>query len=59
VGVLLEDGMKLTFWAAILYKSLGIGSEEILALAGVYGTIAFTSNAITTRYMTDQWGRRK
>jgi hypothetical protein len=46
VGVILEDGMKLTFWAAILYKSLGIGSKEILALAGVYGTIAFTSNAI-------------
>jgi hypothetical protein len=28
-------------------------------LAAVYGTIAFCSNAITTRFMTDQWGRRK
>ncbi|KAI4850175.1 putative MFS monosaccharide transporter [Aureobasidium sp. EXF-8845] len=44
---------------AILYKSLGIGSKQILALAGVYGTIAFFSNAITTAFLTDQWGRRK
>ena len=44
---------------AILYKSLGIGSHTILALAAVYGTIAFLSNALTTKYMTDQWGRRK
>jgi hypothetical protein len=44
---------------AILYKSLGIGSKQILALAGVYGTIAFLSNAITTAFLTDQWGRRK
>ncbi|THX88006.1 putative MFS monosaccharide transporter [Aureobasidium pullulans] len=44
---------------AILYKSLGIDSKQILALAGVYGTVAFFSNAITTTYLTDQWGRRK
>lgn len=44
---------------AILYKSLGIGSHSILALAAVYGTFAFLSNAITTKFMTDQWGRRK
>jgi len=44
---------------AILYKSLGIGSHMILALAAVYGTIAFLSNAITTKYLTDSWGRRK
>lgn len=44
---------------AILYKSLGIGSHMILALAAVYGTIAFLSNALTTKYLTDQWGRRK
>lgn len=44
---------------AILYKSLGIGSKQILALAGVYGTVAFLSNAITTTFLTDQWGRRK
>lgn len=44
---------------AILYKSLGIGSHMILALAAVYGAIAFLSNAITTKYLTDSWGRRK
>lgn len=31
----------------------------ILALAAIYGTCAFVSNAITTKYLTDQWGRRK
>jgi hypothetical protein len=45
--------------AAILYKSLGIDAHMILALAAVYGTIAFLSNAITTKYLTDSWGRRK
>ncbi|POS71651.1 hypothetical protein DHEL01_v209958, partial [Diaporthe helianthi] len=45
--------------ATILYKSLGIGSTSILALAGVYGTIAFISNVLTTMFLTDQWGRRK
>lgn len=44
---------------ATLYKSLGIGSHTILALAAVYGTVAFISNSLTTKYMTDQWGRRK
>lgn len=44
---------------ATLYESLGIGSHTILGLAAVYGTVAFTSNALTTRFMTDQWGRRK
>ncbi|KKY36338.1 putative mfs monosaccharide transporter [Diaporthe ampelina] len=36
-----------------------IGPTRILALAGVYGTIAFTSNVLTTLFLTDQWGRRK
>lgn len=49
----------LTNYSAILYKSLGIGSHTILALAAVYGTVAFLSNCVTTKYMTDQWGRRK
>lgn len=44
---------------AILYKSLGISSHMILALAAVYGTMAFLSNALTTKYLNDQWGRRK
>ncbi|KAJ5668914.1 Major facilitator superfamily domain general substrate transporter [Penicillium macrosclerotiorum] len=50
---------NLPLLLAILYKSLGIDSHSILALAAVYGTVAFLSNAITTKYMTDQWGRRK
>lgn len=33
--------------------------STILALAGVYGTVTFISNSITTRYLIDQWGRRK
>ncbi|PIG80787.1 MFS monosaccharide transporter (Hxt8) [Aspergillus arachidicola] len=45
--------------SAILYKSLGIDSHTILALAAVYGTIAFLVNCLTTKYLTDQWGRRK
>ncbi|KAG2160842.1 hypothetical protein VTO58DRAFT_104611 [Aureobasidium pullulans] len=49
----------IQYYQTILYKSLGIGSKQILALAGVYGTVAFFSNAITTTYLTDQWGRRK
>lgn len=49
----------LTSIAAILYKSLGIDPKTILALAAVYGTVAFISNALTTKYLTDQWGRRK
>lgn len=31
----------------------------ILALAAVYGTIAFLANVLTTKFLTDQWGRRK
>ncbi|KAJ5485417.1 hypothetical protein N7539_005405 [Penicillium diatomitis] len=49
----------IQYYQTTLYKSLGIGSHKILALAGVYGTVAFCSNAITTKFMTDQWGRRK
>lgn len=44
---------------ATLYKSLGIDPKTILALAGVYGTVAFIANCVTTKYMADQWGRRK
>ena len=49
----------IQYYQTILYKSLGIDQKTILALAGVYGTIAFLSNALTTRFLTDQWGRRK
>lgn len=46
-------------WQAITYKSLGIAPQMVLALAAVYGTCAFVSNVITTKFLTDQWGRRK
>ncbi|KAI4728130.1 hypothetical protein E4T49_04082 [Aureobasidium sp. EXF-10728] len=59
IQCLLQRSNTLTKLTAILYKSLGIGSKQILALAGVYGTVAFLSNAITTTFLTDQWGRRK
>lgn len=49
----------IQYYQTILYKSLGISSHTILALSAVYGTIAFLSNCLTTRYLTDQWGRRK
>ncbi|PTU18610.1 hypothetical protein P175DRAFT_0559427 [Aspergillus ochraceoroseus IBT 24754] len=49
----------IQYYQTILYKSLGIETHTILALAAVYGSVAFVSNALTTRYLTDQWGRRK
>jgi MFS family permease len=49
----------IQYYQTILYKSLGIDPKTILALAGVYGTCAFVSNCITTRFLLDQWGRRK
>lgn len=49
----------IQYYQTILYKSLGIQPTTILALAGVYGTSAFLSNVLTTRFLTDQWGRRK
>ncbi|KAJ4158006.1 uncharacterized protein LMH87_008553 [Akanthomyces muscarius] len=49
----------IQYYQTILYKGLGMSPSTILALAGVYGTVTFISNSITTRYLTDQWGRRK
>jgi MFS family permease len=49
----------IQYYQTILFKSLGISSHMILALASVYGTLAFLSNVLTTRFLTDQWGRRK
>ncbi|KAL2220499.1 MFS monosaccharide transporter [Thermoascus aurantiacus ATCC 26904] len=48
----------IQYYQTILYKSLGIGPQTILALAAVYGTVAFLTNCITTKFLTDQWGRR-
>ena len=49
----------IQYYQTILYKSLGIEKKTILALTAVYGTVAFVSNAITTKWLLDQWGRRK
>ncbi|KFY63324.1 hypothetical protein V497_02045, partial [Pseudogymnoascus sp. VKM F-4516 (FW-969)] len=49
----------IQYYQTILFKSLGISSHMILALASVYGTLAFLSNALTTRFLLDRWGRRK
>ncbi|OQV02845.1 hypothetical protein CLAIMM_07970 [Cladophialophora immunda] len=49
----------IQYYQTILFKSLGINSHMILALASIYGTLAFTSNVLTTKFLTDQWGRRK
>lgn len=49
----------IQYYQTILFKSLDIGPHMILALAGVYGTCAFTSNVISTVFILDQWGRRK
>ncbi|SMQ52071.1 unnamed protein product [Zymoseptoria tritici ST99CH_1A5] len=43
----------------ILYKSMGLPEKTVIAMAGVYGTLSFISNVLTTRYLADQWGRRK
>ena len=57
--VLHQLSVPLLTALAILYKGLGMKPKMILALAGVYGTITFVSNVITTLFLTDQWGRRK
>jgi sugar porter (SP) family MFS transporter len=49
----------IQYYQTILYKSLGINSHQILALAGVYGTCGFLANCLAIRYLLDQWGRRK
>lgn len=49
----------ISYYQTILYKSLGISSTTILCLAGVYGTVGFTCNCLTSAFLTDQWGRRK
>ncbi|KAK8877504.1 MFS monosaccharide transporter [Apiospora arundinis] len=49
----------IQYYQTILYKSLGIDAHAILALAAVYGSVAFVANCVTTQWLTDQWGRRK
>ncbi|CEJ91447.1 Putative MFS monosaccharide transporter [[Torrubiella] hemipterigena] len=49
----------IQYYQTIVYKTLGLQPKMILALAGVYGILTFVSNVFTTKYLTDQWGRRK
>jgi MFS family permease len=49
----------IQYYQTILYKSLGMSPKMILVLASVYGTCAFGSNVISTKWLLDQWGRRK
>ncbi|KAH8587417.1 MFS monosaccharide transporter [Bisporella sp. PMI_857] len=49
----------ISYYQTILYKSLGINSKTILCLAGVYGTVGFICNCLTSAFLVDQWGRRK
>ncbi|KAI6557889.1 hypothetical protein MCOR09_009261 [Pyricularia oryzae] len=49
----------IQYFQTILYRSLGMGPKMILLLAAIYGSCAFISNCITTKYLTDSWGRRK
>ncbi|KAI0451603.1 putative MFS monosaccharide transporter [Xylaria acuta] len=43
---------------ASLYKSLGIDTKTILALAAIWGTSAFVANVIAVLILPDRWGRR-
>ncbi|KAH9905167.1 general substrate transporter [Xylariomycetidae sp. FL2044] len=49
----------IQYYQTSLYSDLGIGSRTILALAAVWGTCAFVSNAIAINFLPDRWGRRK
>lgn len=48
----------IQYYQTILFKSLDMSQTMILALAGLYGTCVFTTNLITTVFLTDRWGRR-
>ncbi|CAK7215965.1 hypothetical protein SEUCBS140593_002708 [Sporothrix eucalyptigena] len=47
------------YYQTSLYKSLGITSNTVLALAAVWGTCAFLATAISIIFLPDRWGRRK
>ncbi|KAI1312176.1 putative MFS monosaccharide transporter [Xylaria venustula] len=49
----------IQYYQTNLYKSLGIDSKTILALAAIWGTTAFISNVIAVLVLPDRWGRRK
>ena len=49
----------IQYFQTIVFEDLGMGRTTILALAGVYGTIAFSTNVTTTIFLLDRWGRRK
>ncbi|OTB01413.1 hypothetical protein M426DRAFT_266340 [Hypoxylon sp. CI-4A] len=49
----------IQYYQTTLYKSLGIDSKTVLALAAAWGTCAFVSNAIANNFLPDRLGRRK
>ncbi|THC92357.1 hypothetical protein EYZ11_008173 [Aspergillus tanneri] len=58
VSIAVQTMTSLTGVNVIQYYQ-SINSHTILGLAAVYGSIAFLVNSLTTKYLTDQWGRRK
>ncbi|KIH87462.1 MFS monosaccharide transporter (Hxt8) [Sporothrix brasiliensis 5110] len=48
----------IQYYQTSLYKSLGITSNTILALAAVWGTCAFLATAVSIVFLPDRWGRR-
>jgi len=49
----------IQYYQTISYQALGISGHSILALAGVYATVALIANIITSLWLVDRWGRRK
>ncbi|KAH9232308.1 hypothetical protein K456DRAFT_1725637 [Colletotrichum gloeosporioides 23] len=47
------------YYQTSLYRSLGIDSTTILALAAVWGTCAFLATTVSVLILPDRWGRRK
>ncbi|EJU00326.1 MFS monosaccharide transporter [Dacryopinax primogenitus] len=48
----------IQYYQTILYKALGMTGNNILLLAGVYGTVALIANVLTTWFICDRFGRR-
>ncbi|KAL3291106.1 Major facilitator superfamily domain general substrate transporter [Colletotrichum asianum] len=55
----LTGGNVVQYYQTIVYRSLGMEPRTILALAGVYGTVAFVVNYIALVFFMNRWGRRK
>lgn len=49
----------IQYYQSRLYKSLGVEANNILALAGAWGTCALISNVLAVYFLPDRWGRRR